>query len=66
MKKIMCDTCGSDNARTYKYNVLRSIRFVDLCNNCISDWVLKHQTKLSEVKNGNESDSVGGKKVLFG
>lgn len=59
-----CDTCGSENARTYKYDVLRSIRYVDLCINCVQDWVLKNQKKLSEVTNGPESSS--GKKVIFG
>lgn len=64
MKKTVCDTCGSENAKSYLYDVERTTKYVDLCMNCVQDWVLKHQKKLSEVVNG--PDSKGGKRVLFG
>jgi hypothetical protein len=66
MKKTVCDTCGSENARTYRYEVFptRGFFFVDLCINCVQDWVLKNQKKLSEVTNGSEPS--GGKKVIHG
>lgn len=62
MKVTKCDTCGSEHGRTYKYNVLRNIKYIDLCINCVQDWVLKNQTKLSEVVDGNTS----GKNVIHG
>lgn len=49
MKKIICDNCGSENARSYQYKNNRTTSYTDLCVNCIQDWVLKHQTKLTEV-----------------
>lgn len=63
MKKITCDYCGSDNARSYKYDVLRSIKFIDLCVNCVQDWVLKNQNKLTEV---TDTLSESAKKIIHG
>ena len=74
MKKIVCDTCGSEHAKTYQYGVdgyfnldssgKLAYKYIDLCINCVQDWVLKHQKKLSEAT--NESESKGGKSVLHG
>lgn len=60
-----CDSCGADNAKTYKYETppFRAIFYIDLCVNCVQDWVLKNQKKLSEVTDGQQSS---GRKVIFG
>ena len=70
MTKKVCDSCGADNARTYRYSVGKEMdpsgngynidwKYIDLCINCVQDWVLKNQKKLTEATDG-------GKKVLFG
>ena len=64
MKVTKCDSCGADNARSYKYlpNGGRKHAYTDLCVNCVQDFVLKNQTKLTEVQ-----DSIGpAKKVIHG
>jgi hypothetical protein len=74
MKKIVCDTCGSENARTYRYSIGKDTdpsgngyntnwKYIDLCLNCVQDWVLKNQKKLSEVTNETNSSN---KKVIHG
>ncbi len=63
MKKIVCDSCNSENARSYQYKKGRTSVYTDLCMNCVQDFVLKHQTKLSEVV---DSTGPSGKKVLHG
>lgn len=65
MKKIMCDNCGSDNARSYKYEVppTRGICFKDLCVNCLQDFVLKNHVKLTEIHDGGDGNN---KKVIHG
>lgn len=68
-----CDMCSSENARTYRYSVGKEAdpsgngyntnwEYIDLCINCVQDWVLKNQKKLTEVSNGQSS----GRKVIFG
>lgn len=61
----MCDNCGSENAKSYKYEVFptKAIHFKDLCVSCLQDFVLKNQVKLTEVSDGNNSN---GKRVLHG
>lgn len=65
MKKTVCDNCGSENAKTYKYqpDSLRKSSWVqtDLCVNCLQDFVLKNQVKLTEVGEQNS-----GKRIIHG
>lgn len=61
MKKITCDSCSSEHAKSFKYEVNRSWMFIDLCVNCVQDFVLKNQIKLTEVT-GNQSN----KRVIHG
>ena len=49
MKKTMCDTCGSDKAKTYKYAKGAQSFTTDLCMDCVQDFVLKNQTRLYEA-----------------
>jgi len=74
MKKIICDKCGVDNAKTYKYPIGEdpdpsgngyntNWKYTDLCLNCVQDWVILHLKKLTEVS-GNIGTST--KKVIYG
>jgi hypothetical protein len=65
MKKIVCDNCGSENSKSYKYEVspTRAIFFKDLCVNCLQDFVLKNQVKLTEIQNNG---GVIGRKIIHG
>lgn len=54
-----CDSCGSETAKTYKYEVGKSWKYTDLCVNCVQDWVLRNQKKLTEATNDS-------RKVIFG
>ena len=63
MKKTMCDSCGSEGARSYQYKKGNRTAYTDLCMNCVQDFVLKNQTKLSEVTDSNGPSS---KKVIHG
>lgn len=56
MRVTKCDTCGSEHARTYQYD---NGKRIDLCVNCVQEWVLKNQKKLTEATDG-------GKKIIFG
>jgi hypothetical protein len=58
MKKTVCDTCGSENAKTYEHDRGRGKAHIDLCVNCVQEWVLKHQKKLSEVSNETNKKSI--------
>ena len=60
MKKIVCDTCNKDGAKSFAYVVGKSIdpsgngykpdyEYIDLCFNCVQEFVLKYQKKLIEV-----------------
>lgn len=62
MKKITCDNCSSENAKPFKYRLNERWLYKDLCLNCMSDFVLKHQTKLIEVSEVSEAN----KKVIHG
>jgi hypothetical protein len=63
MKKIMCDECGSENAKTYEYEgcPTRTIYLKDLCVSCLQDFVLKNKVKLTEVGEQNS-----GKRIIHG
>lgn len=64
MKKIVCDNCGSENAKSYSQVFPpKPSSIKDLCVNCLQDFVLKNQVKLTEVSDDNRS---GGKRVLHG
>ena len=63
MKKTVCDSCSSENARSYQYKKGKSTAYTDLCMNCVQDFVLKHQTKLMEV---TDSSGPTGKRVIHG
>jgi len=67
MKKIVCDNCGSENAKTYKYqpDSLHKSNWVqtDLCVNCLQEFVLKNQVKLTEVQDDNRSNR---KRIIHG
>jgi hypothetical protein len=65
MKKIVCDSCGSENAKSYKYEVFptRAIYFKDFCVNCLQEFVLKNQVKLTEVQEDNRSTK---KRIIHG
>lgn len=63
MKKIVCDVCNSLNARSYQYKKGRTVSYTDLCVNCVQDFVLKHQTKLSEVA---DVAGTSGKRIIHG
>lgn len=55
--------CSSDNARTYKYlagNI--DCKYTDLCINCVQEFVLKNQTKLTEVSDRIETS----KRIIHG
>ena len=65
MKKTVCDNCGVENARSYKYQAdsMRKSHWTttDLCVNCLQDFVLKNQVKLIEVQDGGSK-----KRMLHG
>lgn len=61
MKKTICDSCRSENARSYFYIKLDEYHFKDFCVNCLQEFVLKNQVKLAEVEGNNK-----GKRVIHG
>lgn len=65
MKKIVCDNCGSENAKSYSYEHFptRAIYYKDLCVNCLQEFVLKNQVKLREVQRYDESQQ---KRIIHG
>ena len=64
MKKITCDSCGSDKATSFKYLKEGSYKSIDLCMNCVQDFVLKNQTKLLETVDTPMGEAV--KRVIHG
>jgi hypothetical protein len=68
MKKIVCDGCGSENAKTYKYTPppIRGFIYKDFCNSCLQDFVLKNQVKLEEVKLNDIDGKTPNKTIIYG
>jgi hypothetical protein len=75
MKKIMCDTCNGEEAKSFMYVVGKSMdpsgngyqteyKYVDLCFNCVQDFVLKHRLKLIEVIDSGAG--LSAKRVIHG
>jgi len=62
MKKIVCDNCGSEHSRSYKYQKNESWLYKDLCVSCLQDFVLKNQVKLTEVQEGGTTN----KRIIHG
>jgi len=73
MKVTKCDTCKKDDAKTYQYTTGKHMdpsgngyeldfKYIDLCLNCLQDFVLKHQIKLTEVS-GTSSNNKG---IIYG
>jgi hypothetical protein len=62
MKKTLCDKCSAENSRTYKYMKDNKWLFVDLCVDCVQNFVLKNQIKLAEVIDTVEES----KRILHG
>lgn len=61
MKKTICDSCGKENVGSFKYKRNGSSWiYIDLCVNCVQDFVLKNQIKLHE-----STDSISDKKRII-
>lgn len=64
MKAIKCDKCGSDNAKSFTYKMSGCMDDIDLCMDCLQDFVLLHKVKLTEISNTAPPQS--SKNILFG
>lgn len=64
MKKILCDKCGSDQAKTFKYleQKIGVNIYKDFCVNCLQSFVLENQVKLIEVTGLSEYN----KRIIHG
>jgi len=65
MKTISCDKCKKDKANQYKYlNDNGGWNKIDLCFNCVQEFVLEHKTRLIETNESIVESS--NKKILYG
>lgn len=54
----MCDKCGK-SGKTFKYNKNGMPGKIDLCVNCLQDFVLTHKVKLEEVTDDGSTSNKG-------